>query len=224
MQIYLEHLFKYVSKRQGYNLHTKKKLGEILVDYRIENFCHLKLEYDKLNVLKAINHYGNKYKHNKILDFNFQQFMQLMEEVYIISTKIFNYYYQTKNLQITPLNGSYYRELMLLNDQVENKLIDLESDLNTMTVDLEIKEGKLIHLQQENDVLRTENKILKKSNQHLVKQADEHKKCFEQQCLVNHLLKTEHTHLLMMVRRDIKNTLFPYKRLDDDVLHIIKKP
>jgi hypothetical protein len=170
MQIYLEHLFKFVSKRQGYNLHTKKKLGEILADYRIENFCLVKIEYDKLNVLKTINHYGNKYKHNKILDFNFQQFMLLMQEIYIISIKIYNYYHHTKINQIIPLNSIYYQELMQLNNQVEIKLADLESDFNLLTEDLKEKEGEIKQLNENNERLKQENKNLRKDHKKLEQQ------------------------------------------------------
>ena len=222
MQIYLEHLFKYVSKRQGYNLHTKKKLGEILVDYRIENYCHVKIEYDKLNVLKAINHYGNKYKHNKILDFNFQQFMLLMQEIYVISTKIFNYYNQIKSHQIIPLDSLYFHELTLLNDKVEHKLIDLETNLNSTTIDLKIKERELIQVQQQNEMLKSENKILKKKNKSLSNRVTELKKNFNQKTIDHNMLKTEHIHLVDLVKRDMRNTLFPYMLINEEIIKKIK--
>lgn len=228
MQIYLEHLFKFVSKKQGYNLHTKKKLGEILADYRIENYCHLKIEYYKINVLKAINHYGNKYKHNKILDFNFQQFMMLMQEIYIISIKIFNYYNHIKINQIAPLDDRYYKKLMQFKDIVEDKLSNLETDLNLLSVDLELKEEKLnnlkinLHeLKKEIEILKNENKNLRKENIKLEKKVYDLKTRLENKNISFNLMKNENLALKQMIMDEIKNETFQYK-IDHELLKKLK--
>jgi hypothetical protein len=212
MQIYLEHLFKFVSKRQGYNLHTKKKLGEILADYRIENYCLVKIEYDKINVLKTINHYGNKYKHNKILDFNFQQFMLLMQEIYIISIKIYNYYQHTKINQIIPLNSIYFQELMQQNNKVEIKLADLETDFNILTQELKEKERDINQLNEDNERLKQENKNIRKDYKKLEQQYHQLDKQF-------HQLKDQYN----QIETQLNQIYLEYKSMKDLVKRDIRK-
>lgn len=222
MQIYLEHLFKFVSRRQGFNLHFQKKLGEILADYRIENFCLVKIEYNKINILKSINHYGNKYKHNNILVFNFDQIMSLLHEIYELSIKIYNYYHQNKINLIIPLDVKHYEELMRENDKFENKLNDLESDISMLLANNDKHEKMIEKLEAENKHFKKENQHLRKENEKINQLYQEYKNKYQELLMNYQQIKNLYDELRKIWKEDLRWRTLSFS-FPNDLLEPIKK-
>lgn len=207
MQIYLEHLFKFVSKRQGYNIHMNKKLGELLNDYRIENFCLIKIEYNKLNVFKTINHYGNNYKHNEILDLRMNEIIGLMNEIYTVSVKIFNYYEPDHriNLHLNALDETYFQELLDHHPQLEQRLNKLEIELYIAQKEIKDKDESLTVINQEVLQLREENKKLRRETKKRENHMVELQKRLDQKEQLYYTLKYQYNILKQMIDRQFLN-------------------
>lgn len=112
MQAFLEHLFRFISKRERIYL-RQTTLGDFLKNNKIIQFCLVRLEYDHLDQLRLINTYGNNYKHQKLIEFNFEEFIKCMKEVYIISHKVYNYYKKDFVNKFKMFNKTYFDDLVI---------------------------------------------------------------------------------------------------------------
>lgn len=148
MQVYLEHLFKFVSKREGYNI-SQTTLGDFLKHTLIKDYCSLRIEFMNFDQLKEINSLGNIYKHQKLLPFNIEEFIKCIRVIYEISRKVFNHYHKLPKHNIKPLNEGYYHQVIKEEQSKTEEMSMYRSQVDFLREALIEKDEELERLQKE---------------------------------------------------------------------------
>lgn len=233
IQAFLENLFKYINKREGYNLVQTKTLGDFLKNHKIITFCLVRIEYNDINILKKINYYGNNHKHQKVIEFKFTEFIKFIREIHLISRKVYNYYKKDFVNNIKGINEEYYTDLLLKEQRNKEKQESYQSNISCLSEAITDKykeiallkdrekenEKSLIKLQKELRLLnielsefRNENNLLKSNG---IKLKADNKLLVEQLKNLqvrNKLLKSQN------------NTLENYKNATEDIIpQLLKK-
>lgn len=233
MQVYLETLFKFISRREGYNIHQSKTLGEFLNNSKIINYCLVRIEYDNLDLLKTINYYGNNYKHQALVEFRFNEFIKFIEETYIISLKVNNYYKKQNINQVKPLDINYYMNIIVEEKKREEKRLTYQNNIKALNKEVSEKYSQIRQLEIKLQVNNEELKELKKVNSNLSKENNYLNRCLidlENKNFslteINNKLKKENKYYRIEIKELIKKIrhLSDYKEVSFAVFSkIIKK-
>ncbi len=172
MQAFLEHLFKYIIKRENINVY-QTTLGDCLKNNKLTNFCSIRIEYNHFELLKMINNYGNNYKHQKVIDFKFDEFIKFMKEVYLISRKVYNYYHKKPINTIKLFDKSYYENLLKA-EQIKKEAQDIYQTNMTHLSEVVIeKNQKLLQLEELIKNYKIQEKKLEKNQKNISNEINE---------------------------------------------------
>ncbi len=173
IQAYLENLFKYINKRENFNLIQPKTLGDYLKNYRIITFCLVRIEYNDIDILKKINYYGNNHKHHKVIEFKFSQFIKFIREIHLLSRKIYNYYNNFFVNNIRGIDVRYYSDLLLKEQKNREKQESYQSDIIYLSETITNKYKEITLLKEKNKKLENVIKQLQKEVSMLKKEMSE---------------------------------------------------
>ncbi|QVK18123.1 hypothetical protein KHQ81_15060 [Mycoplasmatota bacterium] len=171
MQAFLEHLFRYISKRENFCLH-QTTLGDCLKNNQIIKFCLVRIEYENLEQLKLINTCGNHYKHENVLDFNFDEFIKCMKEVYLISRKVYNYYKKDFINQIKMFDKNYFYELLQEEQKKQEKHDLYHMKMLRLSEVIIQKKEEILELKKNLEDYKLKLKVFERSNNNLTKVSD----------------------------------------------------
>ncbi len=181
MQAFLEHLFRYISKREKINLH-QTTLGDCLKHHHVIKFCLVRIEYENIDLLKLINTYGNHYKHQKVIDFNFDEFIKCMREIYIISRKVYNYYKKEFINQYKMFDKDYFHNLIQEEKKKQEQHDLIHTKMNYLSRVLIQKNEEILLLNKRLCEREIKLKKLEKSEKQYIEELNQLKK-------INHSMK-----------------------------------
>lgn len=224
MQVYLEHLFKFVSKKEGYNI-SQTTLGDFLKNTSIKDYCAARIEFMNFDQLKEINILGNTYKHQRLLPFNIEEFIKCIRAIYDISRKVYNYYNRLPKHTYKLLNEDYYHQLIREEQNKTEEVSMYRSQVDFLREALIEKDEELDKLQKEVDVYKEQLKKInnnEKMVRHLQKENANLKEKLETLTNDNKLLKQQ-LHVIYQDKEKLAKENKSLKEFKDAVEKILHK-